>query len=192
MPSNFPLLLSPLSSLATHIFETFLATTKHSLLREVNWVDMYVGANNNPRTVEEVFKDFMGRRNGLIKALTTGNLFILYFLCQILSFSVVLSIELYLDFFLSSRVSVWTLVHFVLLKLGFVCFPLFQMLKSFFNVAIPVSCGVLFCVLGFGWMCWLFYYSLDKLWAFFQACGDGGISFTLLIQQYNTRIYCKR
>ncbi|KAL8464340.1 hypothetical protein ACS0TY_034024 [Phlomoides rotata] len=32
---------------------------------------MDVGANNNPRTVDEVFKDFMGRRNGLIKALTT-------------------------------------------------------------------------------------------------------------------------
>ncbi|KAL3830016.1 hypothetical protein ACJIZ3_018818 [Penstemon smallii] len=27
--------------------------------------------NNSPRTVEEVFKDFKGRRNGLIKALTT-------------------------------------------------------------------------------------------------------------------------
>lgn len=30
------------------------------------------GALNNPRTVEEVFRDFKGRRNGLIKALTTG------------------------------------------------------------------------------------------------------------------------
>ncbi|KAK6147668.1 hypothetical protein DH2020_018580 [Rehmannia glutinosa] len=29
------------------------------------------GAHNNPRTVEEVFRDFKGRRNGLIKALTT-------------------------------------------------------------------------------------------------------------------------
>lgn len=26
----------------------------------------------NPRTVEEVFKDFKGRRGGLVKALTTG------------------------------------------------------------------------------------------------------------------------
>lgn len=26
----------------------------------------------NPRTVEEVFRDFKGRRTGLIKALTTG------------------------------------------------------------------------------------------------------------------------
>ncbi|KAL3642903.1 PHD finger protein ALFIN-LIKE 5 [Castilleja foliolosa] len=29
------------------------------------------GAHNNPRTVEEVLRDFKGRRNGLIKALTT-------------------------------------------------------------------------------------------------------------------------
>ncbi|KAI3443590.1 hypothetical protein Pfo_000255 [Paulownia fortunei] len=29
------------------------------------------GAHNSPRTVEEVFRDFKGRRNGLIKALTT-------------------------------------------------------------------------------------------------------------------------
>nr|GEY50452.1 zinc finger, RING/FYVE/PHD-type, alfin [Tanacetum cinerariifolium] len=28
-------------------------------------------ANYNPRTVEEVFRDFKGRRNGIIKALTT-------------------------------------------------------------------------------------------------------------------------
>ncbi|XP_057766686.1 PHD finger protein ALFIN-LIKE 4-like [Salvia miltiorrhiza] len=32
---------------------------------------MEVGANNSPRTVEEVFRDFKGRRIGLIKALTT-------------------------------------------------------------------------------------------------------------------------
>lgn len=29
-------------------------------------------AQNNPRTVEEVFRDFKGRRAGMIKALTTG------------------------------------------------------------------------------------------------------------------------
>nr|ADL36567.1 ALF domain class transcription factor [Malus domestica] len=33
------------------------------------------GAPYNPRTVEEVFRDFKGRRAGMIKALTTGNLF---------------------------------------------------------------------------------------------------------------------
>ncbi|XP_042050992.1 PHD finger protein ALFIN-LIKE 4-like [Salvia splendens] len=32
---------------------------------------MEVGAHNSPRTVEEVFRDFKGRRIGLIKALTT-------------------------------------------------------------------------------------------------------------------------
>lgn len=32
------------------------------------------GAQYNPRTVEEVFRDFKGRRAGLIKALTTGKL----------------------------------------------------------------------------------------------------------------------
>lgn len=30
------------------------------------------GASYNPRTVEEVFRDFTGRRAALIKALTTG------------------------------------------------------------------------------------------------------------------------
>lgn len=30
------------------------------------------GQQYNPRTVEEVFRDFKGRRAGLIKALTTG------------------------------------------------------------------------------------------------------------------------
>lgn len=30
------------------------------------------GVNYNPRTVEEVFRDFKGRRAGMIKALTTG------------------------------------------------------------------------------------------------------------------------
>ena len=30
------------------------------------------GAAYNPRTVEEVFRDFKGRRAGMIKALTTG------------------------------------------------------------------------------------------------------------------------
>ncbi|CAF2089166.1 unnamed protein product [Brassica napus] len=29
------------------------------------------GAAYNPRTVEEVYRDFKGRRNGMIKALTT-------------------------------------------------------------------------------------------------------------------------
>lgn len=41
----------------------------------VEWsiVDMEGGAQYNPRTVEEVFRDFTGRRAGMIKALTTGN-----------------------------------------------------------------------------------------------------------------------
>lgn len=30
------------------------------------------GGQYNPRTVEEVFRDFKGRRAGMIKALTTG------------------------------------------------------------------------------------------------------------------------
>lgn len=30
------------------------------------------GAHYNPRTVEEVFRDFKGRRAGMIKALTVG------------------------------------------------------------------------------------------------------------------------
>jgi hypothetical protein len=31
------------------------------------------GAQYNPRTVEEVFRDFKGRRAGMVEALTTGS-----------------------------------------------------------------------------------------------------------------------
>jgi hypothetical protein len=37
----------------------------------------------NPRTVEEVFRDFKGRRAGLIKALTTGTIYFIYLTTQI-------------------------------------------------------------------------------------------------------------
>jgi len=43
-------------------------------------------AGYNPRTVEEVFRDFKGRRAALIKALTTGSYF-LSFSIPITSFS---------------------------------------------------------------------------------------------------------
>lgn len=40
-------------------------------------MDAAGAAAYNPRTVEEVFRDYKGRRSGMIKALTTGapNLF---------------------------------------------------------------------------------------------------------------------
>ena len=44
-------------------------TTQHRNLRQTNIMD----AGYNPRTVEEVFRDFKGRRAALIKALTTGS-----------------------------------------------------------------------------------------------------------------------
>lgn len=47
------------------------------------------GVNYNPRTVEEVFRDFKGRRAGMIKALTTGlYLTLLFFFLQTLLLSV--------------------------------------------------------------------------------------------------------
>ena len=47
------------------------------------------GENYNPRTVEEVFRDFKGRRAGMIKALTTGlYLTLLFFFLQTLLLSV--------------------------------------------------------------------------------------------------------
>lgn len=71
------------------------------ILGEADWfssVKSLVWSNNNmegiqhpiPRTVEEVFSDFRGRRAGLIKALSTGqldlslslSLFILCFFCS--------------------------------------------------------------------------------------------------------------
>jgi hypothetical protein len=54
------------------------------------------GAQYNPRTVEEVFRDLKGRRAGMIKALTTGTALSLSlslslnslfgFLCRIVSY----------------------------------------------------------------------------------------------------------
>ena len=41
---------------------------------------MDAGPPYNPRTVEEVFRDFKGRRAGMIKALTTGTFRIYFFL----------------------------------------------------------------------------------------------------------------
>lgn len=73
-----------------------------------------------PRTVEEVFSDFKGRRAGLIKALTTGSL----------------KLHLFMIFFLSFE-------FFVLVFSGFfflICVFLFlQMLKSFISSVILVG-----------------------------------------------------
>lgn len=41
---------------------------------------MDAGGGYNPRTVEEVFGDFKGRRAGMVKALTTGIPFTIFFL----------------------------------------------------------------------------------------------------------------
>lgn len=40
----------------------------------------------NPRTVEEVFRDFKGRRAGMIKALTSGLFLCLFLFCFFSSF----------------------------------------------------------------------------------------------------------
>jgi hypothetical protein len=76
------------------------------------------GASYNPRTVEEVFRDFKGRRAGMIKALTTGTLFLRFFFRYI---------------------TFWRII-----KCGFVFRFLLQMLKSFTSSVILVS----FCFLN--------------------------------------------
>jgi hypothetical protein len=76
------------------------------------------GASYNPRTVEEVFRDFKGRRAGMIKALTTGTLFLRFFFRYI---------------------TFWRII-----KCGFVLRFLLQMLKSFTSSVILVS----FCFLN--------------------------------------------
>jgi len=75
-----------------------------------------------PRTVEEVFTDFKGRRSGLIKALTTGTL---------LSFSP-FSIVLFVSLIVTCLYYVYT-----------VFFLLLQTLKSFTSSAILVGLGFL-------------------------------------------------
>jgi len=71
------------------------------------------GAAYNPRTVEEVFRDFKGRRAGMIKALTTG-------------LSLSLSLKCFL-FFL-----------FLILN-SFLLYLLVQMLMTFISSVILVS-----------------------------------------------------
>lgn len=44
------------------------------------------GAHYNPRTVEEVFRDFKGRRAGILRALTTGLFLLLKVFIFFLSF----------------------------------------------------------------------------------------------------------
>lgn len=57
------------------------------------------GGLYNPRTVEEVFRDFKGRRTGLIKALTTGVLKFFIFALQFLFLS---------HFYLARIFSLWS------------------------------------------------------------------------------------
>ena len=64
------------------------------------------GGTYNPRTVEEVFRDFKGRRAGMIKALTTGA-------CFSFQFSI-----LFMCFFFS------LLLFFVLIAI-FLCYFIF-------------------------------------------------------------------
>ena len=73
--------------------------------------------HNNPRTVEEVFRDFKGRRNGLIKALTAGKFEIS---ARISFFSQFLSIRWLLRVNLLAGVVVWWFIGGEL-SLGFLC-----------------------------------------------------------------------
>lgn len=65
------------------------------------------GAQYNPRTVEEVFRDLKGRRAGMIKALTTGTAISLSlnslfgFLFRIVSYVTLFVVVFFLFFFLA-------------------------------------------------------------------------------------------
>jgi|APAra0007618407_1042631.scaffolds.fasta_scaffold39078_1 hypothetical protein len=76
---------------------------------------MEAGGAYNPRTVEEVFRDFKGRRAGMIKALTTGNN--LFFL----------SSYYYLSFVTGKKLN---------FEITLLCV---QMFRSFSDFVIPVS-----------------------------------------------------
>lgn len=87
------------------------------------------GAPYNPRTVEEVFRDFKGRRAGLIKALTTGDNFSSFSFLNCFALFVLL-VFLPLNF-ITLRVLIIS-ISFLLISLDFYLFCLFwlQMLKS--------------------------------------------------------------
>jgi hypothetical protein len=105
------------------------------------------GASYNPRTVEEVFRDFKGRRAGMIKALTAGTSFCFFYFFE-LFFYIKKSDMKFLENYL-----IW--FHF---------YGLLQMLKSFTSSVILVRVfyflikdyGELFCLfLMFYFVCFL-------------------------------------
>lgn len=75
--------------------------------------EMDAGGAYNPRTVEEVFRDFKGRRAGMIKALTTGKKIVFFF------------------FFFN---------HFLTGKLNFVITLLCADVQEFFRLCDPGEC----------------------------------------------------
>ena len=111
-------------------------TTQHRNLRQTNIMD----AGYNPRTVEEVFRDFKGRRAALIKALTTGSY---HFPFQIFFFFFpLLSKKNCLFFCLASLMFVCLVLFFVLFLaclIELVSVWFLQMLKSSTSSAIPVT-----------------------------------------------------
>jgi hypothetical protein len=93
------------------------------------------GASYNPRTVEEVFRDFKGRRAGMIKALTAGTSFCFFYFFE-LFFYIKKSDMKFLENYL-----IW--FHF---------YGLLQMLKSFTSSVILVR--VFYLILFFNKRLW--------------------------------------
>lgn len=68
----------------------------------------------NPRTVEEVFRDFKGRRAGIIQALTTGIIILLLLLCAFQSLKLFLmGFEFCMEILLITIVWWLDLNHFI-------------------------------------------------------------------------------
>lgn len=69
-----PFLLPSFFSISLTISCCLILLFPNSSLKSELWIpaNMDGGAAYNPRTVEEVFRDFKGRRAGMIRALTTG------------------------------------------------------------------------------------------------------------------------
>ena len=105
--------------------------------------------HSNPRTVEEIFKDFSARRNAVIRALTTGP-FLLLSLLYIIHTRICSG---------NCSTSVG-LVNFS--NLFFFLFSLTQMLTNFTPTAIPVSNHFLHCVCGF-FICIMNYTFVSKM-----------------------------
>lgn len=107
---------------------------------------MDAGAPYNPRTVEEVFRDFKGRRAAMIKALTTGFYLSNYFSFFMYHFHSIITCFSRCDFFSSPVCFVQMLKSSISSVIQVFILPKFflQINSSFFSFQLPLNTNSIF------------------------------------------------